>query len=183
MADSATLEIDLAVRFVPFVRFGEGGGTAWTARMDAVHYLNEPERAARLIAPSSAPCPKPTRHAPPSMFFRRRRAASRAVIRDRRADRSRKLAVGDRMTEEFGGDESPSMESFPFYGHGVGLAFELPRISTVMSEPADIVEENMVFGVEALLSLGHVGAAFFEDIIIIGKDRNELLTKTPNYWW
>lgn len=86
------------VRFVRFVRFGEGGGTAWTARMDAVHYLNEPERAARLIAPSSAPCPKPTRHAPPSMFFRRRRAASRAVIRDKRADRSRKLAVGDRMT-------------------------------------------------------------------------------------
>jgi Xaa-Pro aminopeptidase len=92
-------------------------------------------------------------------------------------------AVGDRMTEEFGGDQSPSMKSFPFYGHGVGLAFELPRISTVMSEPADLVEENMVFGVEALLSLGDVGAAFFEDIIIIGKDGNELLTRTPNYWW
>jgi len=92
-------------------------------------------------------------------------------------------AVGDRMTEEFGGDVSPSMKSFPFYGHGVGLAFEQPRISTVMTEPGDIVEENMVFGVEALLSLGAAGAAFFEDIIIIGKDGNELLTRTPNYWW
>lgn len=92
-------------------------------------------------------------------------------------------AVGDRMTAEFGGDVSPSMKSFPFYGHGVGLAFELPRIATTMSLPTDTVEENMVFGVEALLSLGSVGAAFFEDIIIIGKDRNELLTTTPNYWW
>jgi len=92
-------------------------------------------------------------------------------------------AKGDRMTAEFDGDVSPSMKSFPFYGHGVGLAFELPRISTSMSLPTDTVGENMVFGVEAFLSLGKAGSAFFEDIIIIGKDGNELLTRTPNYWW
>jgi Xaa-Pro aminopeptidase len=92
-------------------------------------------------------------------------------------------AEGDRLTAEFGGAVSPSMKSFPFYGHGVGLAFELPRISTSMSLPTDSVAENMVFGVEAFLSLDKVGSAFFEDIIIIGKDGNELLTRTPNYWW
>ena len=92
-------------------------------------------------------------------------------------------AAGDRMTAEFGGDLSPLMKNFPFYGHGIGLAFEQPRISTVMSEPEDVVRESMVFGVEAILSLNGVGAAFHEDIIIIGRDGNELLTKTPNYWW
>ncbi|MFO1162054.1 MAG: M24 family metallopeptidase [Reyranellaceae bacterium] len=91
-------------------------------------------------------------------------------------------AVGDKMTEDFGGASAPFMKSFPFYGHGVGLTFELPRIGSTMSMPGDIVAENMVFGVEAMLAREGVGAAFFEDIIIIGKDRNELLTKTPIHW-
>ncbi|MBO9127305.1 MULTISPECIES: M24 family metallopeptidase [unclassified Rhizobium] len=89
-------------------------------------------------------------------------------------------AEGDRMTAAFGGSISPIMKNFPFYGHGIGLGFELPRISTTMSMPEDVVEEDMVFGVEAFLSLDGVGAAFFEDIIIIGKDGNELLTKSPS---
>jgi Xaa-Pro aminopeptidase len=75
------------------------------------------------------------------------------------------------------------MKNFPFYGHGIGLGFELPRISTSMSQPNDIVEENMVFGVESFLSLDGVGAAFFEDILIIGEDGNELLTKSPSFFW
>ncbi|WP_112435611.1 M24 family metallopeptidase [Rhizobium sp. AN80A] len=89
-------------------------------------------------------------------------------------------AEGDRMTAAFGGSISPIMKNFPFYGHGIGLGFELPRISTTMSMPEDVVEENMAFGVEAFLSLDGVGAAFFEDIIIIGGDGNELLTKSPS---
>ncbi|MFK0332875.1 M24 family metallopeptidase [Rhizobium sp. NPDC090275] len=89
-------------------------------------------------------------------------------------------AEGDRMTAAFGGSISSIMKNFPFFGHGIGLGFELPRISTTMSMPEDVVEEDMVFGVEAFLSLDGVGAAFFEDIIIIGKDGNELLTKSPS---
>jgi Xaa-Pro aminopeptidase len=88
-------------------------------------------------------------------------------------------AEGDRMTAAFGGSISPIMKNFPFYGHGIGLGFELPRISTSMSLPEDVVEQDMVFGVEAFLSLDGVGAAFYEDIIIIGRDGNELLTKSP----
>lgn len=92
-------------------------------------------------------------------------------------------AEGDRLTAAFGGSVSPIMKNFPFYGHGIGLGFEQPRISTVMSQPDDVVDENMVFGVEAFLSLDGVGAAFFEDILIIGGDENELLTRSPAYWW
>lgn len=88
-------------------------------------------------------------------------------------------AEGDRLTAAFGGEVSAIMKNFPFFGHGIGLSFEQPRISTVMSRPDDIVRENMVFGVEAFLSTTGIGSAFVEDIIIIGKDGNEVLTRSP----
>lgn len=91
-------------------------------------------------------------------------------------------AEGDRLTAEFGGDVSPIMKNFPFFGHAIGLSFEQPRISTVMSRPEDVVRENMVFGVEAFLSSAGTGSAFVEDIIIIGKNENELLTKSPYFF-
>jgi len=92
-------------------------------------------------------------------------------------------AEGDRMTAAFGGSVSAIMKNFPFYGHGIGLGFELPRISSSMSLPEDTAERNMVFGVESFLSLDGVGAAFFENIVIIGDEENELLTKSPSFWW
>jgi Xaa-Pro aminopeptidase len=92
-------------------------------------------------------------------------------------------AVGDKMTADFGGASSPFMKAFPFYGHGVELTFEMPRIGHTLSMSGDKVDENMVFGVEAILARDGVGASFVEDIIIIGKDRNELITNTPLYWW
>ncbi|MBU2959322.1 M24 family metallopeptidase [Citreicella sp. C3M06] len=88
-------------------------------------------------------------------------------------------AEGDRLTQAFGGSESTLMKNFPFYGHGIGLSFEQPRISTVMSEPEDVVRESMVFGVEAFLADDETGSAFVEDILIIGRDGNELLTRSP----
>ncbi len=91
-------------------------------------------------------------------------------------------AEGDRLTAAFGGSESAIMKNFPFYGHGIGLSFEQPRISTTMSEPDDIVRENMVFGVEAFLADDGVGSAFVEDIVIIGKDENERLTRSPYHY-
>lgn len=92
-------------------------------------------------------------------------------------------AEGDRLTQAFGGEVSAIMKNFPFFGHGIGLSFEQPRISTAMSQTDDVVKANMVFGVEAFLATAGVGSAFFEDIIIVGEDRTELLTKTPHLFW
>ncbi|WP_062212416.1 M24 family metallopeptidase [Aureimonas sp. AU12] len=92
-------------------------------------------------------------------------------------------AEGDRMTAAFGGSVSAIMKNFPFFGHSIGLGFELPRISTSMSRPDDVAHENMVVGIEAFLSLDGVGAAFYEDILIIGREGNELLTRSPPHWW
>jgi len=91
-------------------------------------------------------------------------------------------AEGDRLTRAFGGEVSAIMKNFPFFGHGIGLSFEQPRISSVMSLPTDLVEQNMVFGVEAFLSLAGIGSAFVEDILIIGSDGNELLTRSPYHY-
>jgi Xaa-Pro aminopeptidase len=92
-------------------------------------------------------------------------------------------AEGNRLTEAFGGTVSTVMKNFPFFGHGIGLSFEQPRISTVMSLPTDVVEADMVFGVEVFLADEGAGAAFFEDNLIIGADGNELLTRSPSLWW
>lgn len=88
-------------------------------------------------------------------------------------------AEGDRLTAAFGGGMSAIMKNFPFYGHGIGLSFEQPRISTQMSQPDDVVRENMVFGVEAFLAEDGVGSAFVEDILIIGPTGPECLTLSP----
>lgn len=88
-------------------------------------------------------------------------------------------AEGDRLTEAFGGAQSAIMKNFPFFGHGIGLSFEQPRISTLMSEPEERVRAGMVFGVEAFLADEEAGSAFVEDILIIGQDKNEVLTRSP----
>jgi Xaa-Pro dipeptidase len=92
-------------------------------------------------------------------------------------------ALGDRMTEEFGGDADPLTTTFPFFGHGVGLFFELPRIGTTLSSKDDVFKAGMVFGVEAFLAKDGVGSAAVEQNFIIHADRNELLTTSPVLWW
>jgi Xaa-Pro aminopeptidase len=92
-------------------------------------------------------------------------------------------ALGDEMTESFGGDDDALTATFPFYGHGVGLFFELPRIGTTLSADDDVFEAGMVFGVEAFLAKDGVGSAAIEQNFIIHADRNEILTTSPVLWW
>ena len=91
--------------------------------------------------------------------------------------------LGDRLTREFGGDASPATQTFPFYGHGVGLFFEEPRIGTGLSDEDDVFEAGMVLGVEAFLARDGVGSTSVEDNVIVHADHNELLTTTPLYCW
>lgn len=89
---------------------------------------------------------------------------------------------GDEMTRRFGSDDSPTSKFFPFYGHGVGLFFETPRIGSDLSGPEEIFEEGMVFGIEAFLAKDGVGSCLLEDNIIVTADGIELLTTTPLRW-
>ena len=91
--------------------------------------------------------------------------------------------LGDTLTNAFGSDPDPTSEAFPFYGHGVGLFFERPRIGTRLCSDEDLFEADMVFGVEAFLSRRGVGTAAIEQNLIVHSNGNELLTTSPMFWW
>ena len=94
------------------------------------------------------------------------------------------VALGDGLSAEFGGDASEMAQKWPLYGHGNGLFFEAPTISTKVPGFADFVlEENMVIGLEAFFSRSGVGSAGFEQNAIVTADGSELLTRTPMLWW
>ena len=90
---------------------------------------------------------------------------------------------GDELVAEFGGGKDQAAEKFPLYGHGLGLFFEKPYISTLMGEPGTVFRENMVFGVEAFLAMPGVGSAGYEDNVIITKAGAERVTKSPPVMW
>jgi Xaa-Pro dipeptidase len=93
----------------------------------------------------------------------------------------RELAsMGDRRAAEF--DKDQAAEKFPLYGHGLGLFFEKPYISTLMGEPEDVFLEGMVVGVECFLARKGVGSAGFEQNAIITSAGAELITTTPMRW-
>jgi Xaa-Pro aminopeptidase len=90
---------------------------------------------------------------------------------------------GDRLIAAAGGEKDQAAEKFPLYGHGIGLFFEKPYISSLMGEPGDVFHEGMAMGVEAFLARSGVGAAGFEQNVIVGPRGAELLTTTPMLWW
>jgi Xaa-Pro dipeptidase len=93
------------------------------------------------------------------------------------------IAIGDRMTEEAGGQKDQAGEMWPLYGHGVGQFWEQPWLGGEILEGVDTFEENMVLGVEAFLADGGVGSAGFEQNLIVTASGAELLTTTPMLFW
>ncbi|MEZ5923015.1 MAG: Xaa-Pro peptidase family protein [Hyphomicrobiaceae bacterium] len=70
---------------------------------------------------------------------------------------------------------------FPCYGHSIGLGIDGPWLVKAAKEP---LKENMVLGIEALVGRAKVGAANFEQDVIIKKQGNEILTAPcPTKWW
>jgi Xaa-Pro dipeptidase len=90
--------------------------------------------------------------------------------------------MGDRLVTELGGEKDQAAEKFPLYGHGLGLFFEKPLISTVMGDPQDVFLEGMVVGIEAFVTRKGVGSVGFEQNVIITGERTELITTTPMLW-
>ena len=91
--------------------------------------------------------------------------------------------IGERMTRDAGAGGDQTSEQWPLYGHALGLFWEDPYISTRMCTKHDRVEDGMVFGIEAFLGQAGVGAAGFEQNILVADGRVELLTPAPMIWW
>jgi Xaa-Pro aminopeptidase len=92
-------------------------------------------------------------------------------------------AVGDRLVAEFGGVKDQAAEKWPHYGHGIGLFFEKPYISTVMGTETATFQEGMAMGVEAFLTTPGVGSAGFEQNIIVTAGGAEIITPAPSVFW
>jgi Xaa-Pro aminopeptidase len=70
---------------------------------------------------------------------------------------------------------------FPAFGHSVGLGLERPFV--IKDEPT-VLEENMVFAIEALIGRQEVGGAAFEQTILLTADGAEVLNADcPSRWW
>ena len=102
-----------------------------------------------------------------------------AAIRD--GVRVRELVeIGDRCAREFGGTTSELSRQWPLYGHGNGLFFEAPTISTQVGNDADFVlRSNMVVSIEMFFAQPGVGESGFENNVIVTADGSELLSRTP----
>ncbi|MFD0986348.1 M24 family metallopeptidase [Methyloligella solikamskensis] len=71
-------------------------------------------------------------------------------------------------------DESNAFSSlFPCFGHSIGLGIDGPWI---MEDEDTVVEPNMTLAVEALVGRPGVGAANFEENIIVHEDGAEIIT-------
>src|SRR5262249_7483580 len=70
---------------------------------------------------------------------------------------------------------------FPAFGHGIGLGLEHPWI--IEGEPTAI-EERMVLAIECAVGLPEVGAAGFEQDVIVTADGCEVIPGAcPPGWW
>ena len=74
-------------------------------------------------------------------------------------------------------------KNWPYYGHSNGCLWEPPFISTLIDNPNDTFEENMVGGAEAFTQTPGVGTAIAENNYIVKKDGIELILSQPLVWW
>lgn len=76
--------------------------------------------------------------------------------------------------------EPPGRHDFPHFGHTLGLGWGGWWLTARETRP---FAANMVFAVEAVVAHPSVGAPMFEQNIIVGEDRVELLTRCPTRPW
>jgi Xaa-Pro aminopeptidase len=72
------------------------------------------------------------------------------------------------------------VSSFPCHGHGYGLTLETPWLRPGESMP---IQENMALAVEAMAGRVGVGAAKFEQDLVVTAAGTDLLVEAPKVWW
>jgi Xaa-Pro dipeptidase len=87
--------------------------------------------------------------------------------------------LGERLRCEAGGGQDMASEMWPFFGHGVGVSWEHPVLAVDNLTGDELLEDGMVLGIEAFLSRDGVGAAGFEQNVIVGPEGAEVLIETP----
>ena len=80
-----------------------------------------------------------------------------------------------------GEDHAAAM--WPMNGHGNGMMWEPPFISTLACDEDESWEENMVGGAECFMGWDGVGAVGWEQNFIVTATGTELITTTPVIWY
>jgi Xaa-Pro aminopeptidase len=76
---------------------------------------------------------------------------------------------------------TPFGELFPSFGHCIGLGIEPPWI---VKGESTLLEANMVLAIETVLHRPDVGAAAFEQDVLVTPGGCEVLTQScPSVWW
>jgi Xaa-Pro aminopeptidase len=82
---------------------------------------------------------------------------------------------------ETSGDVAYLGQSFPSFGHSMGLTWEHPWL---MPGEKTKLEPGMVFAVEAEVGRPGAGTGAFEHNVLITDDGHDVLTKSlENVWW
>lgn len=96
-------------------------------------------------------------------------------------------ALGERMRAEANDGEDVAGRLWPLLGHGVGVGWEGPDISTALADErfaeSSAFEEGMVLGVETFVTRKGVGSAGLEQNVIVTRDGTDLLITTPTVFW
>ena len=79
-------------------------------------------------------------------------------------------------------DEDHAASMWPMNGHGNGMMYEPPFISTVACDDDEIWESGMVGGAECFSGREGVGAVGWEQNFIVTDGGTEVITTTPVFW-
>ena len=71
-------------------------------------------------------------------------------------------------------------ESMPAHGHGIGVTNERPWLRADEHMP---LRENMTIALETMAGRADIGAAGFEQDVIVTADGCEILNRCPAIWW
>jgi Xaa-Pro aminopeptidase len=95
------------------------------------------------------------------------------------------VQLGIDMRRKTGTVDDQPAKMWPLFGHGVGLFWEHPwLLESAGGEENDATFlENDVLGIEIFLHWPDTGSVGIEQNVIVGKDRNELLTPVDMFWW
>ncbi|MBN2688557.1 MAG: M24 family metallopeptidase, partial [Deltaproteobacteria bacterium] len=66
-------------------------------------------------------------------------------------------------------------------GHGIGLELNEPPVPSEYDK--SLIDENYVIALDMHMLDERFGVVKLEDMILIGADGNEILTKTPRHLW
>jgi Xaa-Pro aminopeptidase len=90
--------------------------------------------------------------------------------------RERDLAGGD----DDGDVRVALVSSFPAHGHGLGTTLESPWLRPGERTP---LQERMALAIECMAGRPEVGAAKFEQDVIVTADGCEMIVAAPAVWW